>query len=486
MNPPRLPNPLTSHARRAAALAFFAYVLAVRTDDIASSFLLLGEQTRDWTVALGSWRDLPLTGTPSTSGGRGFGPVYYWVLWVGRHIFGPFTDHLPHAGGLTVSVLQAIGDLCLLVALARRLSYPLALAAALLVATGPFDVGLSAAIWNPPVATALVKMAMALALTGAAPASLRRVAGITAFAWLAVQAHGSAFFVAAPVLAALAAQPALLGRWRRAIQVAGASGGVILLLQVPYLVAQIRAPEPRIGPAVVIDSLAGASAVRPAAAFARVSDITGWLIMHTPDAWSYALATLAAAFVAAWRARRDPVLLSVSVAPLLTATALFAAWTRPYDSYWFMTLAPAMVVTYAVAVEHGLRLMARGVRRDTAGSESVSSTRSVADRSASSLARVAAGVASTALLAAVVILQPSRIQASKTFFRYPAYRALVDGSRAVVRRTAVVRDLRVDFPVHETTDVRYLYRVLGGRVAPDGEFIAVIHADGTVTFVPAS
>ena len=54
---------------------FFLYVLAIRTYDVATTFLMLGEQTRDWTIALGGITDLPLTGAPSTAGGRGFGPV---------------------------------------------------------------------------------------------------------------------------------------------------------------------------------------------------------------------------------------------------------------------------------------------------------------------------------------------------------------------------------------------------------------------------
>lgn len=529
-----LPNAFGPRARVAVTLAFFIYVVAVRTHGVASTFLLLGEQTRDWTLALGSWRDLPLTGTPSTSGGRGFGPVYYWVLWIGRHIVGPFSQNLPHAGGLTVSLLQAAGDLCLFVALTRRVSYPLALAAALLVATGPFDVGLSAAIWNPPVATALVKMTMALVLMTGAPLrspglgarasagrarvgspgslgasvgpvspSLWRVAGITVVAWLAVQAHSSSFFVTAPVLAALAAQPALFGGWRRTVEAAALAVGVIVVLQIPYIVAQIQAPEGRIGPTVVIESLADAATVQPAAAFARITNITGWLVMHTPDSWSYALATFVATLVAAWRARRDLLLLSASVAPLVMATVLFATWTRPYDSYWFMTLAPAMVVTFALAVDHGLRLAAHDLgpvhdfepietTKDTKGTGKVTKPYHGFLRALRDFLRGLRGflsghsrlhlAMSMLLLAAVLLLQPARIAASKTFFRYPQYRALLEGSRAVMRRTPVVRDLRVDFQVHETTDVQYVYRLLGGRVAPDGEFIAAIHADGTVTF----
>ena len=92
----------------------------MRTYDVASTFLMLGEQTRDWTIALGSITELPLTGAPSTAGGRGFGPAYYWLLWLGRVTIGPFMDNLPHAGGITVALLQSIADVWLFVALSRR------------------------------------------------------------------------------------------------------------------------------------------------------------------------------------------------------------------------------------------------------------------------------------------------------------------------------------------------------------------------------
>ncbi len=165
--------PIQPRVRIVIAVTFFAYVLLIRTYDLANSFLMLGEQTRDWAVALGSWTDLPLTGAPSTAGGRGFGPAYYWILWIGRVLVGPFTDNLPHAGGLWVAFLQSAADTCLLVVLARRVNVFLAVAACLLIASAPFDVSISGVIWNPPVAAALVKMATAMALgLGNAPSPL--------------------------------------------------------------------------------------------------------------------------------------------------------------------------------------------------------------------------------------------------------------------------------------------------------------------------
>src|SRR5688500_19229331 len=76
-------------AKIAVAAVFFSYVLYIRAYDVADTFLMLGEQTRDWTIALGGITELPLTGAPSTAGGRGFGPVDYCILWRGGILVGP-------------------------------------------------------------------------------------------------------------------------------------------------------------------------------------------------------------------------------------------------------------------------------------------------------------------------------------------------------------------------------------------------------------
>ncbi|MEY4635243.1 MAG: hypothetical protein RJA55_1041, partial [Acidobacteriota bacterium] len=195
--------------RIAIAAAFFIYVLLIRTYDLANSFLMIGEQIRDWTIALGGLTELPLTGAPSTAGGRGFGPAYYWLLWLGRVIVGPFTQDFPHGGGIWVALLQSVADTWLLIVLARRVPMALALTLCLLVASAPFDISISGVIWNPPVAAALVKMATALALSlGTAPSYWRGLS-TAAVAWLGVQAHLSAVFVAGPVMAMVVAQPLL-------------------------------------------------------------------------------------------------------------------------------------------------------------------------------------------------------------------------------------------------------------------------------------
>jgi hypothetical protein len=443
----------------AIAAAFFAYVLLIRTYAIADTFLMLGEQIRDWTIALGPWSDLPLTGAPSTAGGRGLGPVYYWVLWFGRQVIGPFTGNLPHAGGITVALLQSAADTCLLVALWRRIPLPLALGMMLLLASAPFDVSISGVIWNPPVSAAFVKLATAAALSlGNTPAAWQ-VAGTTALAWLGVQAHASAIFVAAPLIGALAAQPIVL-------RIAGAAAparplwiivthraaiivAVVLALQVPYVVSQLRSPEAALGPAAVLTSMRNAPSIDIAKSYSAMVNTTGELLVRQGDRWTFEWPFLLAAVVVGLHWRRDGLLLAVSVAPILAGTLLFATWTRPYDSYWFLTMMPAMVLTFgmlAMTVPSPAAVRWIGV----------------------------------AVLAAAVVVQPSRIEQSKAFFRYPEYRAMRLASRELARQAPVLRDIRITFTVHPTMDKYFMYTILGGRIDRGAARTAYVESDGRV------
>ncbi|HEX4913439.1 MAG TPA: hypothetical protein VFV51_05765, partial [Vicinamibacterales bacterium] len=205
-------------ARVAIAAIFFGYVLYIRIYDIADTFLMLGEQTRDWSIALGGITELPLTGAPSTAGGRGFGPVYYWILWLGKHVVGPFTDFLPHAGGITVALMQSVADTWLLLVLWKRVGMFLALAMSLVIASAPFDIAISSVIWNPPVAAALIKMATAMALSLGDTPPRWKIAVTAMLAWFAVQAHLSAIFVAAPLVAGLVVASLLPPRRAKAFE----------------------------------------------------------------------------------------------------------------------------------------------------------------------------------------------------------------------------------------------------------------------------
>lgn len=439
----------TPRVRVALAVAFFAYVLLIRTYDLANSFLMIGEQIRDWRIALGSWSDLPLTGAPSTAGGRGFGPVYYWLLWIGRVVVGPFTQNFPHGGGIWVALLQSAADTWLLLALARRVPFALALAMCLVIASAPFDISISGVIWNPPVSAALVKAATAMALSLGATPAYWQVAATAGIAWLGVQAHLSAIFLAAPLMTALVAQPLVTRQFRQAAIRAGAIVAAVILLQVPYLIARVTEPSAAAGPSTALNSMAQAKSLDVMKSYSAVVNATGELLVRQMESWKFQLPFLAVALVVLARWRRDLVLLAVSVGPIAGATVLFSTWTRPYDSYWFLTATTAMVLTFGMAVA------------SLPSSKAIQWT----------------GVA---LLAAVLCWQPARVTASRDFFSYPQYRAMRLGSVALAQQAQVLRDIRVTFDVHPTMDKYIIFETLGGRMDPAASRTGYIEADGRV------
>lgn len=324
----------------------------------------------------------------------------------------------------------------------------LAVAACLLIASAPFDVSISGVIWNPPVAAALVKMATAMALgLGNAPSPLL-IAATAAVAWLGVQAHLSAIFMAAPLMAALAATPLLQRQWRRGLIAAGAIAGTILVLQVPYLVARIQDPMAAAGPSTALSSMARADTIAPLASYRVVTGMAGGMLMAGQDL-PYALAALMASLVVIVRWRSDLPLLAVTVGPLLGATVLFSTWTRTYDSYWFLTATTSMTLTFFMAV--------------------------------AAIPRAAlAPWAGAALLAAVLAWQPARVAAASGVFGYPQYRAMRIGSRELARQVEMLRDIRVTFEVHPTMDKYIIFETLGGRMDPAAAHTGFIEADGSV------
>lgn len=142
-------------------------------------------------------------------------------------------------------------------------------------------------------------------------------------------------------------------------------------------------------------------------------------------------------------------LLAVSVGAIVMATALFATWTRPYDSYWFLTTTTAMVLTFGMTI-------------------------------AALPSRAAVQGIGALCLALVAVLQPSRAGQAKEFFSYPAYRTMRLGSTQLAAMAPALRDIRVNFEgAHPTMDKYFIYRILGGRIEP-GAPIAFIDAGGGV------
>ena len=445
-------------ARAAPVAAIFVYLTIARTWGISETFWLLGDQIRDWRFALLPFSELPLTGAPSSAGGVGFGPIYYWTLWVCRVAIGPWVNDLPHAGGIGLSVIQSAADCVLLTGIWKKTGSGLvAVALTLIVATAPLDMALTATIWNPPLAVALVKLTLALLLLAPNRPSLGWAVATTATGWLAVQAHSTAIFIAAPAIGAFVLQEAMARNWKGALQRAGASLGVVLLLQVPFFLHLFSgASRESVGPTRVIEevsSTAAADTIRLADAFDAVASATDFILLRPWHFGGMSVVLLVALALAAYRCRRDVLLACAGVLPVLAATIGYAFWQSDYDHYWFLTLMPAM----------GLVL----------GSSLTAWPRAIP----------AAGAAP---LVAAVVTQPWRLADAHTFSRLPAYAALVRGSAEIYRSAPSVTDIRVEFPLDPTTDHEFLYAILGGRVTQDTPLRASIAANGdvTVTAVP--
>jgi len=129
--------------------------------------------------------------------------------------------------------------------------------------------------------------------------------------------------------------------------------------------------------------------------------------------------------------------------------ALFSTWTRPYDSYWFMTLTTSMALTYALAI------------------------------GAVPWPKVTQAF-SAVLLACVLWLQPARVAQSRLTFKFPEYQAMLAGSRTLAAQAPVLRDIRITFAVHPSMDKYFIYRILGGRIDRGAAHTAFIEPDGRV------
>ena len=85
------------------------------------------------------------------------------------------------------------------------------------------------------------------------------------------------------------------------------------------------------------------------------------------------------------------------------------------------------------------------------------------------------------LLAFILFLQPSRIDQSKAFFKYPPYRTMRIASYELAARAPVLRDIRVNFEgAHLTMDKYFMYKILGGRIDPSAPHQAYVNGDGSV------
>ena len=444
--------------RLLVALAVFSYVLWFRTHGISDAFWLRGDQVRDWALALGPFADLPRSGVPSTAGGTTLGPAYYWFLWLVARIAHPLIGSLPHAGGFGVGFLQSAADAVLLLALFRRFRSPLvAILIVVAAATCGYDATLSSTIWNPPVATAYAKIAIALVLWNRDVTIARAVLASVA-SWIAVQCHTTGFIVAVPVIAWLIAAPAWARDWRAVGARVAIITTLILLLEAPFLTSR-RAETTT--PSRITSSLAAVvnkpgDAVHLSASTIFVARALHFNLVRPFDADQKTLSLFAAGFVAALMATalltRDPSLLVISLGPLLTAVALFAVWQGPLEEvYLSLVLTPAAVITLFAWID---RIPAR-----------------------------AGAAVTTAMALLLTAVQPARAQMAWSFHRLPQYGQIVKGCQSISRRHVAVRGVQTTFEVPVDAKPEWLCTLAGATINADKAApLAIISPGGAVTY----
>jgi len=442
--------------RIAVPTATFLLIALARTWHINRHLAFLGDQIRDWWIALGPFTSLPLVGPATHFGGYTIGPAFYWILWAIRVVVGPLFDNLPHGGGIGQALLESGADVLLLMALWKRTgSAWLALGAVVILATAPFDLALSAVIWNPMMGSILARMATALVLLDWHRRSLAHAAITAAIAWSAVHSYTGAVFVALGVFTALVADELSRRDWRAVASRAGLIVAVVAALQVPYLLHQAaqRFSHPAMG--AVTGSLGGilrgTSPLRLGASAAAYTHAVTY-ILFSP--WSVVAAgwiLLACAAVVIVRYRDDPVLLAVTVLPQAAAVAGYALWAGDLQDYYYLSLMPAAVITMLLAVM--TVVPARAAR-----------------------------VAAVALCAAAILAVPARLRYASVLPRMPEYEVLVSASRQIARLQQPMRSIRTQFALPPTGDAEIIFRILGGRIDRQAEWRAEIARDGRVSY----
>ncbi len=434
-----------------AVFCVVVYTFAIRTRFITERFWLYGDQVRDWAIALLPFHELPLTGPPSVAGGTALGPIFYWLLWLIRVTLGPWFDDLPHAGGIGLAGLQSAADGFLVYALWRRVgSLPAAIAIVILAASGPFDLALSATVWNPIAAGALSKVAVGLWLLWAFERTPWRIAAVVAVGWLGFQAHSSGAFVALGVLAWFVGREVFARRYRDAMAMAFGLQMIVLGLQGPMLIHVLTVPAAEVAPTHVMASLAGAKAgsfdaIRSGrVVFAAMERFVAepWTFVWIP--WLIA----GCAVVLVVRRWREPGVWFMAVVPPGIAILASARWMWPFEQYWFLPLAP--LAGAALVLGLGALVPARWTPWVW-----------------------------TTILIGVLAVQPARVAASDALFRLHGYGALVRASKQIVALPDPVRRMDADF-LHPEVPHQSLVTFLGGRFDPASPKVATVLPNGTV------
>jgi hypothetical protein len=230
---------------------------------------------------------------------------------------------------------------------------------------------------------------------------------------------------------------------------------VVAALQIPYVIHQFSTGFGDSAMGAVTDSLKTALSGKDNIRLARsASYYAGALstIQSNPwpaSVWIWILFCCSAALVV--RYRNDPALLAVTLLPQVAAITGYALWLNDLDHYYYLSLAPALVMTIVLGAA------------------------ALAPR------RVESFVGIGLFMAALTVV-PLRLREAAPMLAMPEYGVLVAGSQEIVKRREPMRSIEPEFALPPTSDPEFIFRILGGRIDRGAEWRAVILTDGRVTY----
>jgi hypothetical protein len=441
------------------AVAASAGLFAVRIHDIQNHFWLFEDQTRDWALALQAPWQLPLVGSPTHVHGYTLGPAFYWILWTIHATLGKIFGDFPHIGGIGQALYATLADLWLAYAVAKRTRSIWTAAIAWVLWVSPaFDLSLAALVWNPTMGETMAKAACAMMLLRLPDRSWRWLAVTAAVTWMSVHVYTGCIYVAVTILGLLVVEPIVRGgalSLRRALKPVLVCAAVIAALQLPYVIHQFQTRFSEPAMSVVTGGVADVASGKAAAEWRKSVDgfVNSMASFEWPNATTTAATTVLvlSALLFSIRRRRDPAFVVLIIAPQLLAIVGYALFLGALDSYYYLSLTPLVVVMVIDAASMPARLPGRHI-------------------------------VSAAMLAGAVSVVPARFAQARTMFQLPEYRAIAQGSRALLRLNRPLHAIELTFEVPPGVDSEYVYKAIGGVLARDAEWDAAINADGSVRY----
>jgi hypothetical protein len=302
-------------------------------------------------------------------------------------------------------------------------------------------------VWNPTMGATMIKATIALVLLEWHRRSNVTLALTAALAWASIHVYTGAVFAALAALALMV----WAHDWRTLRARAAVVGAVVVVLQLPYLAYRIV----HRGDAVMSAVSGGIGAIARGEARLNLdgsargyAEFMGWFQQFENWRWS-GVVLVAGAVALGWRYRRDPAVIWIVLAPQLLAITGFALFLGTLDSYYYLSLLPLSVMTVV------LGFLPRSGRAATAF-----------------------GVIA---LTACANLVPDRLRDGH-MFRMPEYGVLVTGSRTLVARNEPLRAIQTSFTLPANVNPGFPYFCMGGPFDRNSPLVAIINADGSVSY----